>query len=211
MNREIKDIFRKIEINQGYLPKKELEELINRKDETTEYLISYMKDFLCNYKKALEDMSFFGHIYATYLLAQFKEKRFYDIYLDILELENNSALGLFDDRLLEDGGRIIASIYNGDNTRLIEIIQSEEAAKEIKMTIKEAFEIIESRESKLIDDIFKEIEEWECFSEEDDSLDNLIQKELQKGITNALLKKNKVGRNDPCICGSGKKFKKCCG
>ena len=22
---------------------------------------------------------------------------------------------------------------------------------------------------------------------------------------------NKVGRNDPCPCGSGKKFKKCCG
>lgn len=21
----------------------------------------------------------------------------------------------------------------------------------------------------------------------------------------------KVGRNDPCICGSGRKFKKCCG
>ncbi|NMT18189.1 hypothetical protein HKA99_27985, partial [Vibrio parahaemolyticus] len=21
----------------------------------------------------------------------------------------------------------------------------------------------------------------------------------------------KLGRNDPCICGSGKKFKKCCG
>jgi hypothetical protein len=23
--------------------------------------------------------------------------------------------------------------------------------------------------------------------------------------------KDKVGRNDPCICGSGKKLKKCCG
>ncbi|HQM38874.1 MAG TPA: SEC-C metal-binding domain-containing protein [Clostridia bacterium] len=23
--------------------------------------------------------------------------------------------------------------------------------------------------------------------------------------------RNKVGRNDPCICGSGKKYKKCCG
>jgi preprotein translocase subunit SecA len=22
---------------------------------------------------------------------------------------------------------------------------------------------------------------------------------------------NKIGRNDPCLCGSGKKFKKCCG
>lgn len=27
----------------------------------------------------------------------------------------------------------------------------------------------------------------------------------------ALPKKKKVGRNDPCPCGSGKKFKKCCG
>ncbi len=26
-----------------------------------------------------------------------------------------------------------------------------------------------------------------------------------------VLKKNKVGRNDPCPCGSGKKYKKCCG
>ena len=24
-------------------------------------------------------------------------------------------------------------------------------------------------------------------------------------------KKDKVGRNDPCPCGSGKKYKKCCG
>jgi preprotein translocase subunit SecA len=23
--------------------------------------------------------------------------------------------------------------------------------------------------------------------------------------------KNEVGRNDPCPCGSGKKYKKCCG
>jgi len=26
-----------------------------------------------------------------------------------------------------------------------------------------------------------------------------------------VVKKNKVGRNDPCPCGSGKKYKKCCG
>ena len=24
------------------------------------------------------------------------------------------------------------------------------------------------------------------------------------------MSKNKIGRNDPCICGSGKKYKKCC-
>jgi uncharacterized protein YecA (UPF0149 family) len=26
-----------------------------------------------------------------------------------------------------------------------------------------------------------------------------------------IINKNKVGRNDPCPCGSGKKYKKCCG
>jgi len=28
--------------------------------------------------------------------------------------------------------------------------------------------------------------------------------------TSAPIRKEKVGRNDPCPCGSGKKFKKCC-
>ncbi|MDD4439163.1 MAG: SEC-C metal-binding domain-containing protein [Tissierellia bacterium] len=26
-----------------------------------------------------------------------------------------------------------------------------------------------------------------------------------------MTKSNKIGRNEPCPCGSGKKYKKCCG
>lgn len=33
----------------------------------------------------------------------------------------------------------------------------------------------------------------------------------QKPQTTPIQKNLKVGRNDPCICGSGKKYKKCCG
>ncbi|GGH86462.1 hypothetical protein JOD43_003480 [Pullulanibacillus pueri] len=33
----------------------------------------------------------------------------------------------------------------------------------------------------------------------------------EKELTRQMAKKNNVGRNDPCPCGSGKKFKKCCG
>lgn len=36
-----------------------------------------------------------------------------------------------------------------------------------------------------------------------------IEKEYKK--TKTVVKENKVGRNDPCPCGSGKKHKKCCG
>lgn len=135
MNKSIEEIFNSIKNNEGRLPKEELKELISREDEAKAFLIDYMTDFKINYKNALEDMSYFGHIYATYLLAQFKEKSFYDIYLDILELPNNSAMALYDDGIKEHGGRIIASVYNQDNTRLIEIIQSDNIAKEIKCAV----------------------------------------------------------------------------
>ena len=35
--------------------------------------------------------------------------------------------------------------------------------------------------------------------------------ESQAGNQPAQSNKSKVGRNDPCPCGSGKKYKKCCG
>jgi preprotein translocase subunit SecA len=34
---------------------------------------------------------------------------------------------------------------------------------------------------------------------------------LRKNPSPATVAKQKVGRNEPCPCGSGKKFKKCCG
>lgn len=47
--------------------------------------------------------------------------------------------------------------------------------------------------------------------------DNIFTEEKRKEITKAykrsktVVNENKVGRNDPCPCGSGKKYKKCCG
>ena len=35
--------------------------------------------------------------------------------------------------------------------------------------------------------------------------------EMKKGVFDFNKKKIKIGRNDPCPCGSGKKYKKCCG
>jgi len=33
----------------------------------------------------------------------------------------------------------------------------------------------------------------------------------EQGVRKPVVKENKIGRNDPCPCGSGKKYKKCCG
>ena len=54
-----------------------------------------------------------------------------------------------------------------------------------------------------------ELETWAGFSGEDDTpaLPSWPEYEVQQPITNPL---RGVGRNDPCPCGSGKKYKKCC-
>jgi hypothetical protein len=69
---------------------------------------------------------------------------------------------------------------------------------------------------RLINDVEKEMSWWACFEE------NKGKKNLPKVQFTAPRVSNgsdapapkaraKVGRNDPCPCGSGKKFKRCCG
>ena len=51
------------------------------------------------------------------------------------------------------------------------------------------------------------LEQWNAiFSEEEQKR---LYKEQKESTT--VRKEKKVGRNDPCPCGSGKKYKKCCG
>ena len=62
-------------------------------------------------------------------------------------------------------------------------------------------------------------EERDIFAEELTNLANSVRRWSYKGYTQTELDNKKktvvvevkVGRNDPCICGSGKKYKKCCG
>ena len=52
-----------------------------------------------------------------------------------------------------------------------------------------------------------ELPQWkEIFSEEE--LKALYKEQRDSGTVR---KPKKIGRNDPCPCGSGKKYKKCCG
>lgn len=52
-----------------------------------------------------------------------------------------------------------------------------------------------------------EMEEWKNIFDEDK------RKQIKKDYNRSkiVVKGKKIGRNDPCPCGSGKKYKKCCG
>lgn len=52
-----------------------------------------------------------------------------------------------------------------------------------------------------------ELPQWESIYDEE-TRKRLYREQKQSGT---IRKEKKIGRNDPCPCGSGKKYKKCCG
>ena len=61
----------------------------------------------------------------------------------------------------------------------------------------------ENRQCRLISNVITEMEWWACFHPTAN-----VKQDPASGFKYA--HPSKVGRNDPCPCGSGKKYKKCC-
>jgi hypothetical protein len=58
-----------------------------------------------------------------------------------------------------------------------------------------------------INDTIEELQWWTCFQD-----DSFLEEDLVSNTHNQpIVKDFKTGRNDPCPCGSDKKYKKCCG
>jgi hypothetical protein len=73
----------------------------------------------------------------------------------------------------------------------------------------------------LVTDVISEMEHWACFHPDDSGPTEPIESEIPLPppgpapttyvAPKPYVSEPKIGRNDPCPCGSGKKYKKCCG
>jgi Protein of unknown function (DUF1186)/SEC-C motif len=71
----------------------------------------------------------------------------------------------------------------------------------------------DDRDCTLFGDTVEELSGWYCFSEQYRVDQELWRREAEANRARSQRLENPfkgVGRNDPCPCGSGKKFKKCC-
>ncbi|WP_353684818.1 preprotein translocase subunit SecA [Thermodesulfovibrio sp. 3907-1M] len=78
---------------------------------------------------------------------------------------------------------------------------------------KEAFELFEEMSRNIISDILTRLFKIQVREESQVKLQKTqkIQRSGGDGANRPAQKPKKIGRNDPCPCGSGKKYKKCCG
>lgn len=132
-----------------------------------------------------------------------------DIYKKILS-ENIQTLNGNIKELSEKFGatpKQFVGFLDGANTSFKEELKLEEATEETEINAEFDFE-------KLLWNMHEAKAEWLFGLKE---WDNIIPEERRKEIrkdfnrSKQVINEEKIGRNDPCPCGSGKKYKKCCG
>jgi uncharacterized protein YecA (UPF0149 family) len=96
---------------------------------------------------------------------------------------------------------------DGINESLVEIMDLEKLSKDSEIELKVNLEKLYFNMLDAKADYLYELSQWE----------GIFSKEKRKEIHNewknskTVVNKAKIGRNDPCPCGSGKKYKHCCG
>ncbi|MDO3409467.1 DUF1186 domain-containing protein [Saccharibacillus sp. CPCC 101409] len=297
---DAKAVLESIQVVEDYhFPRRELEELLTHPDESVPEMLEWLKRIKNDPERIIEsgeyNMSF---TYAYLLLAELQEAKAFPIILELLELDTDWLDILFADDLTGIFGRVLASTYDGDLSKLRALLDNEKADEyaraqaavamrilvlEGRLDRQEILNVIEETLLRLSDDsctdpqrvsvitslviaaeeihpaeiadtlremferdlVNQGITSWKYTqkaleTEREKHLNRVRQNELNQPVRDAVseLSKNyiyqkpereaiqqkvvyagnvpvtrqpKVGRNDPCPCGSEKKYKKCCG
>ena len=281
-------------------PRRAVEEAIKAEEEITPKLLEILENTIEKAKNGSGSSNAMGHLYALYLLSQFREKRAYPLTIELFSLPGDIVEDLLGDSLTEDGSRMLASVCSGNLEPMRSLVENEEAyeyargaaleailnveinrgnrqnlieyykdlfrrlprnfdyiwcylvsccadiyPEELYDEIKQAFqddlvdewwinledikrtlkktkenvldELKNSKKLKPIENTVEEMEWWATFQAEIPSKSKPVQTEYSSRSFAPLpanvpiRKEKKIGRNEPCPCGSGKKYKKCCG
>ncbi|MCI0486889.1 MAG: DUF1186 domain-containing protein [Blastocatellia bacterium] len=306
-------ILKELEIHTGTFPRKAVEEAIARREEMIPHLLEVLEYTVENAEALLERDEYMAHLYAMYLLAQFREKRAYPLIMKFLSIPGDTAAELIGGTVTEGLKNILASVSCGDTSLIIELAENEEAneyvrgaalesllvlvvcgersreevldyykslfrgklkrepqhvwgvliycctrlcPEEVYEDIKQVYEedladpfyvdldyvneamaagkekmLAELRADRfnLIEDTVAEMHWWAAFKQPETRSSVAFKQPEQSSIalpaarfeSNTLSPEvekpqpyraeKKIGRNQPCPCGSGKKYKKCCG
>ncbi|MFT8310891.1 MAG: DUF1186 domain-containing protein [Sporolactobacillus sp.] len=295
----MKQIIESIKYNNGTFPKDQLQQIIKRKDEAIPFLLEIVEEVVHHPDDYDEER--IDHLYALYLLSQFRVKELFPLLVKILHFPEDKLDLLLGDTLTEGTGRMLATVYNGDLETLQQLIENteldefargqglsalvilalngkiererivtyfedllteklsdehyyfnahlvscctdlypQESYDSIKRvyakgcvdtmviglkTVERALESTKEETLnkyrnnpyfKFIEDSIAEMNWWACFDKDEKDEQFLWEDELEEDAyqlesSNQPIKVDKIGRNDPCPCGSGRKYKKCCG
>jgi hypothetical protein len=294
----VPDILKELEPYTGRFPMKAMRAAVEQREAITPELLKVLETCAEDPVAFAQREDYMLHVFALFLLAQFREKRAYPLAVKIFSAPGEVPFDLYGDTVTEGLGQIFGSIYDGDPTPLETLIEREDVNEYVRNAGIETFLVLEhtgqlSREqvvgyfqrlfggrlqrthshawnglvSAILDlpapelladvrracedglvdpgfasmegierilqsqpkgcrdrhyvitDAIDEMEWWAAFHPEDSQPPPMPKfkapverpEPASYAAPQSLVRNPKIGRNDACPCGSGKKYKKCCG
>lgn len=118
---QLEEILSELENNTGKFPRLALERAIEEQLAITPILLTTLENFSNNPSELLDKNDYILHIYALYLLAQFRESLAYPLIVKSFSAPGDILMDVTGDIVTEDLGRIFASVSHGNIEPLIPI------------------------------------------------------------------------------------------
>ena len=270
-----------------------------RPEEITPELLRILEETVDRAAQLDAEGDYMAHLYAMFLLAQFRETRAYPLVVRFASLPGDLVDSLCGDFITEDLGQVLASVCGGELAGIQSLIENEatdqwvrgaalsslvtlvavgqksrdeivgyfarlfrgklvrkwshvwdslvsyssdlypeELLDDIKRAYKDGLvdpgyigfdhvkrdlavgkdrilaRLADNLHRRLVEDTVAEMGWWACFREDraKNTAHALPNSKLNPAVSSQIRRApTKTGRNEPCPCGSGKKYKKCCG
>ncbi len=121
-----------LENNTGKFPRLALERAIEERETITPLLLATLEKWKNNLEELLEQSDYILHIYALYLLAQFREPLAYPLIIEFFSVPGELSVDVTGDVVTEDLGRILASVSQGNIEPLKELIENQEVNRYVR-------------------------------------------------------------------------------
>lgn len=124
---EIADILRQLEWGTEKFPREALEAAVARREEIAPHLLKILEETGDYAAKLDAEGDYMAHLYAMYLLAQFRDTRAYPLVVRLASLPGDLLESLCGDFITEDLGRVLASVSGGDLSGMQSLVENENA------------------------------------------------------------------------------------
>lgn len=143
---QLEEILSELENNTGRFPRLALERALEEREALTPILLATLERLSNNLEELLEKEDYILHIYALYLLAQFREPLAYPVIIKFFSAPGENALDVTGDIVTEDLGRILASVSGGNIEPIKQLIENEEINEYIRSAALDSLLVLVAQE-----------------------------------------------------------------
>ena len=139
---ELSEIIAELENYTGKFPRQALEEAIAQREAITPLLLDNLEKWKDNLEELAKLPDYFLHIYALYLLAQFKESQAYPLIIEFFSAPGDISLAIAEGVVTGDLGRILATVSEGKVEPLKKLLENPQVNEYVRSAAVDALIVL---------------------------------------------------------------------